>query len=147
MFDRLKAWLGIPPSNRNVRDAFRDVPFTEYVFENKRQPDGFGASRYAFETLGLSPSSPIDRAVRVRRQILLPFQGPQVWAGQTVTVAPIPSQHGGIFTGGMLTSSGEVPPLGTYSDVDMGAVARNDASAGANDVSASFGLNNPQGGF
>lgn len=143
MFEKLKTFLGIRCPVGDARGVASNEPMLEYAFENKRQPDGFGASRYAFETLQLAQSSPIDRAVRVRRPIIMPFQGPQIFAGQAVRTAPIPSQSGGIFTGGMITQDGDLPAYGTIGTVDMEAVARNDPSAGANDASAQWLFNNP----
>jgi hypothetical protein len=143
----LLALLGIKVKGkaRNVRAETIVGPITHYVFENKRQPDGWGANRYAFETLALPPFSPINRAVRTRRQILYPFQGQQIWASQAVKVAPIPAMSGGIFTGGMLQADGSLPDLGFVSTVDMRAVRRNDPTASANDASEVWGPNDPIG--
>lgn len=132
---------------KEARGAQPGMPMLHYVYENKRQPDGWGANRYAFETLQPVPYSPIDRAVRVRRQILYPFEGPQLWAGLAVKISPIPSMAGGIFTGGMVQSDGTLPQLGTDSAIDMLAVSHNDPSSpvGANDPSPVYGPNDPMG--
>jgi hypothetical protein len=121
------------------------TPVHHIVYENKRQPDGFGASRYAYELLQLAPVSPINGAVRVRRQISFPFGPPQVWAAQAVKVNPIPSQAGGIFSGGMLNADGTLPALGTDNPVSAELLALNDANVNANNVSALYGRNDPSG--
>jgi hypothetical protein len=146
MLEALKSILGIKPKPRNVRPGFMPGAVLDLVYSRQRQPDGSGAAAYAFETLGLFSSSPISGAVRVRKQISQPFNGPQIWAGQAVKIAPTPSQAGAIFTGGMLKADGSMPDLGTYTDIDMQAVASNDADAQANSAAMQWGFNNPNGG-
>lgn len=121
------------------------TPVHHIVYENKRQPDGYGADRYAYELLQLAPHSPIDGAVRVRRQISFPFGPPQMWAGQAVKVNPMASQAGGIFSGGMLTADGALPALGTGSALPVGSVAMNNANANANSAASVYGNNDPSG--
>lgn len=145
-------WFAISAKSKrklhDIRGAVR-MPVLHLVYENKRQPDGFGANRYAYELLQLPPFSPINRAVRVRRQISYPFEGPQVWSGLSVRIAPIPSQSGAWFTGGMVQSDGSLPPTGVGSAQDIIAVSQNDVSnpVGANDPSPVFGPNDPMGGY
>jgi len=153
-------WLtGLPrakPQKKQPAVDFRGeqqgVPVHHLVYEKKRQPDGYGANRYAYELLQLVPFSPISRAVRVRRQISIPFGPPQVWAGQALKLNGIPSMAGGMFTGGMMNADGTMADFGTDSTINLFAVATNNPNANANDVSAVFSSgrrgenNDPMGG-
>lgn len=95
----LRRLLGI---ERNPEDVVDDPPVRfrfatgtyHAVWENKAQPDGAGAYRYAWESLDLAQFSPIGPGTAVRRQIRETQPGGYWFSSKQVVENGIPTIAG-----------------------------------------------------
>jgi hypothetical protein len=127
-----------------TRGAALEEPLVHYVWERKRLPDE-GAMSYAFETLQLVVHSPIDGAVRVRKNLGVPFpqmEG-QIWITQQGVTNGIPSMAGGIYGARQYNPDGSLADLGPSADMNMFAIANNIPHGSSTDIGNAGPINNP----